>query len=82
MRNTVITAHQKKREIIIWLVCFLIANLVNLIAILVYETSFSELIKSLGYVIVFSFVIYAVWGIVRILWHALRNLYKKIILKK
>lgn len=81
MKNTVITIRQKKREIIIWLVCFFVANIVNLIAILVYKTSFSELVEASGYVFVFSWVIYAILVVMRILFCGLRMFYR-VILKK
>ncbi len=82
MKNTIITVQQKKREIIIGLLCFLAANLVNLAAILIYKTSFTELIKSLGYVVVFSIVIYVFVGIVRILFYGIKKIYKMIFKKK
>ncbi|MFT4222236.1 hypothetical protein [Dysgonomonas sp.] len=80
MKDTIITARQKKREVITWLVCFLIANLINFYAIVTYEdTSFSELFTSLGYVFVASLAIYFLWTIIRILFYGLK---KVLIVKK
>lgn len=77
MKDTIITAKQKRKEVITWLVCFLIANLINLYAIIAYNnTSFSELFTSLGYVFVASLAIYFLWTIIRILFYALRKVVK------
>lgn len=40
MKDTLITAHRKKVELLTWLVCFVMANLLNLYAIIAYKTSF------------------------------------------
>ena len=77
MKDTIITAKQKKREIITWLVCFLIANLANFYAIITYDnTSFSELFTSLGYVFVASLGIYFLWTIIRLLFYGLKKVLK------
>ncbi len=77
MKDTIITAKQKRKEVITWLVCFLVANLINLYAIIAYNnTSFSELFTSLGYVFVASLAIYFLWTIIRILFYALRKVVK------
>lgn len=77
MKDTIITAKQKKREVITWLVCFLIANLINFYAIITYNnTSFSELFTSLGYVFVASLAIYFLWTIIRILFYGLKKVLK------
>jgi len=77
MKNTVITAKRKKVEILTWLICFLIANLLNVYAIIAYDnTSFSEILTSLGYVFVASLVIYFVWTIIRLLIYGLKMVFK------
>ena len=77
MKDTVITAKQKKREAITLLVCFLMANVINFYAIITYDnTSFSELFTSLGYVFVASLAIYFFWTILRILFYGLKKLLK------
>ena len=54
MKDTLITAHRKKVELLTWLVCFVMANLLNLYAIIAYKTSFLEVLTSFFYVIMFS----------------------------
>lgn len=59
MKDTVLTARRKKIEIITLLVCFVLANLVNLYAIITYHRSMMEMITSIFYIIIFAFVLYA-----------------------
>ena len=47
MKDTVLTARRKKIEIITLLVCFVLANLVNLYAIITYHRSMMEMITSI-----------------------------------
>jgi cytochrome b len=76
MKDTIITAKRKKIEIITLLVCFLIANLLNLYAIIQHETAFIELLTCLGYVAVATIVLYALWSLIRIIFYAIRNAIK------
>ena len=55
MKDTVLTARRKKIEIITLLVCFVLANLVNLYAIIAYNRSMMEMITSIFYIIIFAF---------------------------
>lgn len=79
MKNTVITAKRKKRESMTFFICFLLANLANLYAIVTYQnTSFSEMFTSLGYVTVVTFAIYLIWSIIRIIFCGIKRLVKPI----
>lgn len=77
MKNTVITARQKKIELLTLLACFIIGNLANLYAIISYETPFSEMLTSFFYVLAFSGVLYVFWTILRILFYGIRSLFLK-----
>ncbi|MCD8166242.1 MAG: hypothetical protein LUE93_09045 [Bacteroides sp.] len=77
MKDTVITARRKKRELITLLICFIIANLVNLYAIFAYDTSVKELFTSLGYVIVLALFLYGIWCLVRLAFYALKMGFRK-----
>jgi hypothetical protein len=77
MKDSVITAKRKKTELITLLICFIMANLANLYAIVSYKTSFSELFTSLGYVFVASFVLYGIWTLLRIVTYGLGNVFRK-----
>jgi len=78
MKEVIITAKRIKTEIITWVVCFILANLVNLYAIITYKDSSAvELVTSLGYVLVVSFFIYFVWSLCRIIYYGLKLLLVK-----
>ncbi|NDV67414.1 hypothetical protein [Dysgonomonas sp. 25] len=77
MKDTIISARRKKIEIITFIICFVIANLANVYAIMTYRnTSFSELFTSLGYVTVAAIVLYIIWSIIRIIFYGVKSLVK------
>lgn len=77
MKDTLITACRKKTELITLLVCFLLANLLNLYSIITYKTPAIEMLTSMGYVLVASVFLYVVWSVLRLLFYAIRYLLKK-----
>ena len=77
MKDTVLTARRKKIEIITLLVCFVLANLVNLYAIIAYNRSMMEMITSIFYIIIFAFVLYACWTRLRLLFYGVKALLAK-----
>ena len=77
MKDTIITAKRKKTELIMLLFCFLLANAGNLYAIITYQTSFIELLTSLGYVCVATIVLYAIWAFIRLCFWSVKFLIKK-----
>lgn len=77
MKDTLITVRRKKGELVTWLVCFVIANLANLYAIISYKTSLLEMITSFFYVLIFSCALYLFWTILRILFYGIRYLLQK-----
>lgn len=77
MKDTVLTARRKKIEIITLLVCFVLANLVNLYAIITYHRSMMEMITSIFYIIIFAFVLYVAWALLRLLFYGVKALFTK-----
>ena len=77
MKDTVLTARRKKIEIITLLVCFVLANLVNLYAIITYHRSMMEMITSIFYIIIFAFVLDAAWALLRLLFYGVKALFTK-----
>ena len=73
MKDTLITAHRKKVELLTWLVRFVMANLLNLYAIIAYKTSFLEVLTSFFYVIMFSCVLYVIWSVLRLVIYGVRT---------
>lgn len=77
MKETIITSKRKRTEIITILVCFLIANILNLYSIIKFNTAFSELFTSLGYVAVATVVIYVAWTAIRLIIAGICKLLRK-----
>lgn len=74
MKDIIIHTRRQKTEIITLLACFLIANLVNLYAILTHDAPLDELYTSMGYVLVATLVLYLAWTLLRLLGHALTRI--------
>ncbi len=65
MKDTIITARAKRRELWVALGCFVAAFLVNLGAIIRYGTPWYELFSQLGYVVCLAVGFYVLTWIVR-----------------
>ena len=65
MRDIVIKSGTVKRELFVFLVCFVFAFLMNAFAINRFGTAWSELFTQLGYVMVIAIVVYLLLAIVR-----------------
>ncbi len=76
MKDTVISARVKRREITIWLVCFAVANIINWVAIIHFSTPWYEVFTQLGYVTVTSLLLYGLVMLLRIAWYVLRRITK------
>lgn len=79
MKDSMITAKQKKRELIYFLICFVCAFLLNLYSIIKYKHSAIEIINQIHLVLLVTLVIYAITVAFRFLWYIFAILYKKII---
>ena len=77
MKDIIVTAKHIKTEILTAIICFILAFIINLGAIIYYKTSYVELITSIGYVIVTAVAIYALWAAIRIGIYALKWLLSK-----
>lgn len=66
MKDTVITARAKKRELWILLACFVVANITNWVAIIRFSAPWYEVFTQIGYIVVTSLVIYALIAVLRI----------------
>lgn len=61
-----ITFHPR-REFIIWLILFILSNLLNVYGIIHYKTRWIELITELGYVFVLSLLMYFLLALIRLI---------------
>lgn len=77
MKDTIITAKQKKRELFILLLCFLFAYVFNVIAILKFEAPAKELLTQLHIVLLLTVVFYIILLFVRILRWLIIKAFKK-----
>ncbi|NDV80982.1 hypothetical protein [Bacteroides sp. 51] len=77
MKDTVITAKRKKTEFIAFIVCFILANLLNIYAIIRYNTTAWEVLTSLGFVLIASFVLYGLWVLARLVFFGIRKAFSK-----
>lgn len=62
MKDIIITSKKLKQERNIFLLSFLLAFIINVIAIIIYSRPWIEIISQIGYVIVISFFIYSYYG--------------------
>lgn len=69
MKDTIITAAMKRRELWILLGCFVVANIVNWCAIIKFERPWWEIFTQVGYVVSTTLVLYGLMLILRIAWH-------------
>ncbi|MDL2213629.1 hypothetical protein LJC05_03475 [Bacteroides sp. OttesenSCG-928-J23] len=77
MKDILLTGKRQKTELITLLICFLIANLANLYSIVAYNTSYMELLTSIGYVAVAAVALYIIWTVLRLLVYAIAYLFRK-----
>lgn len=77
MKDSIITAHAKRRELIVWLVCFVIANVTNWISIVRFSAPWYEAFTQIGYVVMLSLVIYFLVTLVRVAWWVLSRVFGK-----
>lgn len=77
MKDTVISAAVKRRELKILLGCFVVANIINWVAIIKFGTPWYEVFTQVGYMTVTTLLIYGLLLLVRIAYRILRRLSAK-----
>lgn len=65
MKDITITSKRLKKELYILVACFVIASIINLIAIVVYKTPWYELFTQVGYVGVITILLYVILLLIR-----------------
>lgn len=73
MKDTLITAQRKKKELVTALVCLALSFLLNIVCIIVYKTPFREVFTQLGYVVAIAVGLYVLWTAVRLLIRLIRG---------
>ena len=77
MKDIVCTKAAQKREFFIWLACFVVANSVNVVSIIKFQTPWYEIFTQVGYVVVTSLLIYGLVAVVRLAWYLFAHLLGK-----
>ena len=76
MKDTIIAAQFKRRELWILLACFVVANIANWVAIIRFSAPWYEVFTQIGYVLFTTAVIYALTALARVAWRILKHLSK------
>lgn len=74
MKDSIISAKTKKRELNIFIIAFVVAFILNIISIIAYNTQWIEVVSSLHYVLLFAIVLYIIQGIIRLIIWGIRQL--------
>lgn len=77
MNDIVIKWKWIKRELIFIVACYILANLVNLASIIIYNTSWNELIDSQRFVLYIGEWFYIISVVVRLIYFGIRKLIRK-----
>lgn len=77
MKDTIITAAVKRRELWILLICFVVANITNWVAIIRFAAPWYEVFTQIGYVIFTTVVIYALVAMVRLAFWLIKYISRK-----
>lgn len=77
MKDIIITSHKIRRERNIYLICFLLAFVINIAAIVAYTRPWTETFTQLGYVFVISLFLYFILWIPRMLLIGIRYFFRK-----
>lgn len=72
MKDTLITVKRKKIEFVTFIVSIVVAEIINMIGIIKYNTSWSELYTQFVYVLCIGCAIYAVWTLIRIIAYGIK----------
>ena len=77
MKDIVFTKAAQKREFFFFFSCFVVANIVNVVSIIKFQTPWSEIFTQIGYVVVTSLLIYGLVAVVRLAWYLFAHLLGK-----
>ena len=76
-RDTTITSTMKKRELIIFGLCFLGAYILNVIGIVKHGTPARELVTQLHMVLLVALVVYGAVIVLRVLYHLVSRFWNR-----
>lgn len=73
MKDTVITAKNKRRELFVFLACLAAAVIVNASCIIYFDTQWIELFTQFGYAFCVAASLYVLSWVVRLIWRLFRR---------
>jgi len=76
-KDSTFSAKAKKRELFIFLGCFLAAFLMNTIGIIRFDTSAKELVSQFHIVLILTLSLYALVVVLRIIYHLVARLWTR-----
>ncbi len=76
MKDTIIKADWKKRELLMISVCFIIAFFLNIYSIIKFDTAWIELITTLHVTILITLIIYFISIVLRGIYFFIQNIFK------
>lgn len=77
MKDTVVTAKQKKRVLAVIIACFIVAFGINLGAVIGYGTPWYEIFTQIGFVVVITAALCLICGIVAVIAGVIRRIFGK-----
>lgn len=77
MKDINISAKRQKKELWIFILCFVAAFVLNMVAIILYNTNWTELFTHLGYVVTIAVVLYILFALLRGVIQVIRFLFHK-----
>ncbi|MGI6242327.1 MAG: hypothetical protein ACOYJK_02130 [Prevotella sp.] len=77
MKDIIITKERQKKELKMFLVCFVIAFCLNIYAIIAYDGKWKELFWSLGFVISAAILLYLLVVVIRLCIYGAKKLFHK-----
>lgn len=74
MKDIIIKAERKKKELMVLATCFAIAYILNILGLFIYQTSPIELITMLPFVLKVTLFFYSITWVVRLVFMGIRFL--------
>ena len=77
MKDTTISAKSKKRELSIFAICFGVAFILNVIAIINHNTDWIEVLSMLHIVLLVAVILYVIHWVIRLIVLGIKRLIKR-----
>ena len=74
MKDRVFTVKRQIKELRVLLFCLVFTFLLNIVAVIIYKTSWVEIFTEIGYVIIVAIVLYLLILLIRLIIHSVKAL--------